>query len=60
LAIEIDGGQHNDPDQKEYDEERTKYLNNLDIKVIRFWNSDVIKNIEGVYQVVVASVQNSP
>lgn len=60
MAIEIDGGQHGNTDQKEYDEERTKYLNNLDIRVIRFWNNDIMKNIEGVYQVILAGVQNSP
>ena len=46
LIIELDGSQH--LEQKEYDEERTKHLNSLGYKVIRFWNNDVMNNIEGV------------
>lgn len=45
LVIEIDGGQHND---SLADQERTKSLNATGYKVIRFWNNDVLKNIEGV------------
>lgn len=48
LVIELDGHQHKDSDQKEYDEERTKYFNYLGIKVIRFWNNEVNKNLNGV------------
>ena len=46
LAIELDGSQH--LDTKEYDEERTRYLNSLNIRVIRFWNSEVNTDIEVV------------
>lgn len=46
LIIELDGSQH--LEQEEYDEERTKYLESLGYKVIRFWNNDVTKNIESV------------
>jgi very-short-patch-repair endonuclease len=46
LIIELDGSQH--LEQEEYDEERTKYLNSLGYKVIRFWNNDVMKNMDGV------------
>ena len=48
LVVELDGNQHNDDDQKEYDKERTEYLEGLDIKVLRFWNNEVNKNLEGV------------
>ena len=48
LIIEIDGGQHNEDACIFYDCERTKYLNSRGFKVIRFWNSDVDKNLEGV------------
>ena len=50
LIIEIDGGQHNDDKHIRYDQERTKYLETKGYKVIRFWNSDIENNIEGVYQ----------
>ena len=36
LAIELDGGQHGDPKQTEYDQRRTFALNRLGIRVLRF------------------------
>ena len=46
LIIELDGSQH--LEQGEYDRERTRYLESRGFKVIRFWNNDVMNNIEGV------------
>jgi very-short-patch-repair endonuclease len=46
LIIELDGSQH--LEQEAYDDERTKYLELQGYKVIRFWNNDVMNNIEGV------------
>jgi very-short-patch-repair endonuclease len=46
LIIELDGGAH--LDQQEQDKERTKYLESQGYKVIRFWNHEVVNNIEGV------------
>ena len=48
LVIEVDGGYHNDPTQKEYDEQRTLYLNEKGFKVIRFTNEEVLGNTEAV------------
>ncbi|MBU2036634.1 DUF559 domain-containing protein [Patescibacteria group bacterium] len=48
LGIELDGGQHADESQEVYDKVRTDYLKKHDIRVLRFWNNDVLKNIEGV------------
>jgi very-short-patch-repair endonuclease len=48
LVIEIDGGQHYTDDGREYDESREKYMRSLGIKTIRFNNTDVLQNIEGV------------
>lgn len=45
LVIELDGGQHCD---NEKDKERTKFLESIGFKVIRFWNNDVLQNTEGV------------
>ena len=45
---EIDGGQHNEPKNIEYDKTRTEFLNSLGYKVIRFWNNEIYENIEGV------------
>ena len=56
LIIELDGSQH--LEQEEYDSERTKYLESLGYKVIRFWNNDVMNNIEGVILAVVHAMQD--
>ena len=50
LAIELDGESHLPEDQKSYDIERTRYLEGCDIKVIRFWNSDVANDLESVLE----------
>ena len=46
IVIELDGSQH--LDQESYDQARTDYLESQGYRVIRFWNNDVINNIEGV------------
>lgn len=56
LIIELDGSQH--LEQEEYDEERTKYLASLGYKVIRFWNNDVMKNIEGVILAILHAMED--
>ena len=60
LAIEVDGGQHNEDLQKEYDKERTAYLSGNNIKEIRFWNNEVIENLEGVYQKILEHCSITP
>ena len=55
LIIEMDGNQH--LDQKEYDEERTKYFESMGYKVIRFWNSAVMKNIESVIRAIIFTME---
>lgn len=47
LVIELDGSQHIEK-QKDYDDMRSKYLENLGFTVLRFWDNEVNKNIEGV------------
>ncbi len=47
LAIEVDGDSH--ADQEAYDQRRTEILNKMGIKVVRYWNNEVMGNIEGVY-----------
>ncbi|MBI5841475.1 MAG: DUF559 domain-containing protein [Chloroflexi bacterium] len=49
LCVELDGGQHNEGDQVVYDEERTRILEEQHgVKVIRFWNSDILNRTEEV------------
>ncbi len=49
LVIEIDGGQHNQLENIEYDNSRTEYFKSMNILVIRYWNNEVLSSIEGVY-----------
>ena len=55
LILELDGSQH--LEQAEYDEERTKYFETLGYKVIRFWNHDVMNNIEGVLLAIMNTLE---
>jgi very-short-patch-repair endonuclease len=50
LVIEVDGSQHLAKESKEYDEVRTKFFEGLDIKVIRFNNTEIHTNLEIVMQ----------
>ena len=50
LAIEVDGGQHADVLGQEHDAKRDRYLRELNIRMIRFWNNDVLRNMEGIEQ----------
>ena len=46
LVVELDGGQHSE--QVAYDARRTEYLERLGLRVIRFWNSDVLTDRNAV------------
>nr|WP_295667769.1 endonuclease domain-containing protein [Sphingomonas sp.] len=48
LIIEVDGGQHT----TESDARRTEYLQNMGYAVLRFWNNDVLANLEGVVTII--------
>lgn len=48
IAIELDGKQHRGKDAVLYDKDRKDYLENINIKTIRFWNDELVKNIENV------------
>jgi very-short-patch-repair endonuclease len=50
LAIEVDGGIHNQETQKEWDENRTHELNEFGIFVLRFSNEEVIDHTEMVVE----------
>jgi very-short-patch-repair endonuclease len=50
LIIEIDGGQHNESRDIERDGKRMEWLEREGFHVVRFWNNDVLLNIEGVLE----------
>lgn len=57
LAIEIDGEIH--LRQKEYDEERTRFLESSGLKVLRFTNDDINTQIEWVLMIISKHLNNS-
>ncbi len=50
LIIELDGGGHMEEKQIKYDKKRGAYLKKLGYKVLRIWNNEVDKNLEGVFE----------
>jgi len=48
IGIELDGFQH--LGAKEYDNTRTEFFKVLDIKILRFWNNEIDKNIDRVLE----------
>jgi formamidopyrimidine-DNA glycosylase len=48
LAVELDGGQH--ASSSEHDRARTEDLKRRGIRVLRFWNNEVLGNLDGVLQ----------
>ena len=50
LIVELDGSQH--LEQGEYDKERSAFLKLKGYRVLRFWNNDVMKDIDSVLTVI--------
>jgi adenine-specific DNA-methyltransferase len=48
LIIELDGGQHNEPAQAAYDSRRTEWFAQQGFRVIRFWDHEVLKQLDDV------------
>jgi very-short-patch-repair endonuclease len=55
LAIELDGGQHNETPQQTRDARRNEWLRGQGVTVLRFWNSDVTSNLLGVSETIKAT-----
>ena len=58
LVIELDGGQH--AERTELDAKRTRFLEREGYRVLRFWNSDVMQNIDGVLEVIQSFILATP
>jgi very-short-patch-repair endonuclease len=56
LVIEVDGGQHA---ENAADVERTKFIEGQGYRVLRFWNNEVLGNVEGVLEVIQAAASAS-
>ena len=60
VVIEVDGGQHFDDAGEARDAARTEWLESQDYRVIRFANSDVMRNLAGVLEAIEEFLQSTP
>ena len=60
LIIELDGGQHSTDANTEADSKRTAFLESCGYLVLRFWNNDVMKNMDGVLEEILATLPQAP
>ena len=58
LVIEVDGDSHADADQIVKDRQREKYLRSRGLRVIRYINDDIVKNLEGVLEDLAGEVSS--
>jgi very-short-patch-repair endonuclease len=58
LIIEVDGGQH--ASKSAADDERTRILEANGYRILRFWNNDVLSNIDGVLEEIQRAVTTTP
>lgn len=56
LVIELDGSQH--LNQVEYDQIRKEFMKTFGIRTLRFWNSDIRKNLNGVIMKIRESLES--
>ncbi len=60
LAIELDGGVHDQPEQIEYDRERTAYLEASGLRVMRFRNEDIVDKLDDVLNKILEVASPAP
>ncbi|MGE0356561.1 MAG: endonuclease domain-containing protein [Burkholderiales bacterium] len=58
LVVEVDGGQHSE--RVDRDEARSRFLEAKGFRVLRFWNDEVMGNIEGVMEVIAHGLTPDP
>jgi len=58
LIVELDGGQH--AIATEEDERRTRFLESEGYHVVRFWNHDVMGNLDGVLEMIEMALRALP
>ncbi len=55
LIIELDGGQH--LEQEEYDRERTEYLKTKGYQILRFWNNQIMNDLDSVIRAIIGAIE---
>ena len=54
MIVEVDGGQHN---ESQRDKARDQWLTDRNYRVLRFWNNDVMSNMNGVLEMIASALQ---
>jgi very-short-patch-repair endonuclease len=54
LVVEVDGGQH--ADARAYDTRRDDFMRGQGYQILRFWNNEVLGNMDGVWQMIVSEI----
>jgi very-short-patch-repair endonuclease len=54
LVIEVDGGQH--ADARAYDSQRDDFMRGQGYRILRFWNNEVLGNMDGLWDTIVAEI----
>ena len=60
LVVELDGSVHDEPDQFASDEQRTNFLNERGLKVVRFKNDEIMKNLPSVLRRIIETTKPHP
>jgi len=55
VIVELDGSQHGLDENVQRDAKRTAFLNSRGYRVLRFWNGDVLKNLDNIVEDIVRS-----
>jgi very-short-patch-repair endonuclease len=50
LVVELDGGIHDDPEQQQYDKARQQFLQDQNLRIVRFPNDLVVHQLDNVLQ----------
>ncbi len=58
LGVEVDGGHHAEIKSEEYDVNRSEVLKMYNIKILRFWNNEVLNNVSGVLEEIFRELSN--
>jgi very-short-patch-repair endonuclease len=60
LIVEVDGGQHNFDTHARRDAERDRHFASRDFTVLRFWNNEIDRNLQGVLSRIDEALRNPP
>jgi very-short-patch-repair endonuclease len=57
LIIELDGATHSTEAEIAHDAQRQDYLIGEDYRIVRFWNTDIFDNLDGVCETILAALE---